>query len=114
MTPTPFHVEPDAAGFVEVPAAGTLSRTLYQDGAVKVIVFGFAEGEELSEHTASRPAIIQVLRGELELTLAGQAVTAREGAWVHMAAGLRHAVRARTPSVMLLTLLRSAEGSAGG
>ena len=27
-----------------------------------------------------------------------------EGAWIHVAAGLRHAVRARTPAVMLLTL----------
>jgi hypothetical protein len=31
-----------------------------------------------------------------------------------MAAGLRHAVRARTPSVMLLTLVRPAERPAGG
>ena len=114
MMSTPFHVEPDVARFVEVPAAGTLSRTLYQDEHVKVVVFGFAEGEELSEHTASRPAVIQVVRGEFELTLDGQAVTAREGGWVHMAAGLRHAVRARTPAVMLLTLLQSAEGPASG
>lgn len=107
-TPAPFHVEHDVAGFVEVPASGTLSRTLHHDDAVKVVVFGFAGGEELSEHTSSRPALIQVVRGELELTLAGQAVTAREGAWIHMTPGLRHAVRARTPAVMLLTLLSPA------
>ena len=105
---TPFQVEPDVAGFIEIPAAGTLSRTLHADDDVKVVVFGFAAGEELSEHTASRPAVIQVIRGELELTLAGEAVTAGPGAWVHMTAGLRHAVRAVTPAVMLLTLLRPA------
>jgi quercetin dioxygenase-like cupin family protein len=108
VTSIRYRVEPDAAGFVEVPSAGTLSRTLYQDDAVRVVVFGFAEGEELSEHTASRPAVIQVVRGELELTLAGEAVAAREGAWIHMDAGLPHAVRARTAAVMVLTLLRSA------
>ena len=108
MTVTPFHVEPDPAGFVEVPAAGTLSRTLHQDEDVKVVVFGFAQGEELSEHTSSRPAVIQVLRGELELTLAAEGVRAPEGAWIHMGAGLRHAVRASVPSVMLLTLLTPA------
>ncbi len=97
-----------------MPAAGTLSRTLHQDDDVKVVVFGFAAGEELSEHTSSRPAIIQVLRGELALTLAGEPVTAREGAWIHMAAGLRHAVRARVPSVMLLTLLSPGAAPAGG
>ena len=95
----PFHVEDDPAAFVEVPAAGTLSRTMHQDDDVKVVVFGFAAGEELSEHTASRPALIQVLSGALQLTL--------DGAWVHMPAGLRHAVRALEPSVMLLTLIRA-------
>lgn len=105
MIPAPFHVEPDPGAAMEVPAQGTLSRTLHADEDVKVVIFGFAQGEELSEHTSSRPAIIQVLRGELELTLGGEPVGAAEGAWIHMTAGLRHAVRAPVPSVMLLTLL---------
>lgn len=104
----PFHVENDPAALVEVPPAGTLSRTMHQDDDVKVVVFGFAAGEELSEHTASRPALIQVLSGELELTLGGEVVRAGAGTWVHMSAGLRHAVRALVPSVMLLTLVRAA------
>lgn len=62
MTPTPFHVEPDPAAAIEVPAVGTPSRTLHKDDDSRVVVFGFAEGEELSEHAASRPAVIQVLR----------------------------------------------------
>lgn len=107
MTP-PFLFEPDVARFIEIPPAGTLSRTLYADDDVRVVVFGFAAGEQLSEHTASRPAVIQVIRGELELTLDGEAVTAGPGAWIHMTAGLRHAVSAVTPTVMLLTLLPSA------
>ncbi len=113
MTDRPFHAEPDAAALVEIPAAGTLSRTIHQDDGIKVVVFAFAAGEELSEHTSSQPAIIQVLRGELALTLAGEPVTARAGAWIHMGAGLRHAVRADIPSVMLLTLLRPETAPAG-
>lgn len=114
MTSADFHAEDDPAAFVEVPPAGTLSRTLHSDDDLRVVVFGFAEGEELTEHTASRPAVIQVLRGELELTLGGEPVTAREGSWVHMSAGLRHAVRARTPSLMLLTLVGPAGGRPAG
>jgi 4-aminobutyrate aminotransferase-like enzyme len=53
-------------------------------------------GWELSEHTASLPAVLQMARGELDLTLAGETVAAREGAWIHIAAGLRHAARAHT------------------
>lgn len=110
MSTTPFHAEPDPAAFVTPPEAGTLSRTLHSDAGVRVVVFGFAEGEELTEHTSSRPAVIQVLRGELALTLAGEDVPAPTGSWVHMPAGMRHAVRAVTPSVMLLTLLTAAPG----
>lgn len=110
MASQPFHVEAAPTSFVEIPAAGTISRTLHDDGEIRVVVFGFAEGEQLTEHTSSRPAVIQVLRGRLDLVLDGQDVSAGEGAWIHMGAGLRHAVRARTASVMLLTLLARPEG----
>lgn len=114
MTRPSFDVRPEVAGLVEVPAAGTLSRTLHADDDIRVVVFGFAQGEVLTEHTSSRPAVIQVLRGELELTLAGEQVTARPGSWIRMGGGLRHAVRAVTPAVMLLTLYTAADpGTAG-
>jgi quercetin dioxygenase-like cupin family protein len=91
----------------DVPEEGILSRTLHADEDAKVVLFGFAEGEELSEHTASRPATIHVLSGELELTVAGDRLAGVPGTWLHMAAGVPHALRARVPSVMLLTLLGS-------
>lgn len=99
----------NVADGVEIQAAGTLSRTLYKDDDMKVVVFAFDSGEELSEHTSSSPAVIQVLRGHLQLTLDGDVVEAEAGSWVHMTAGLRHAVRATEPSVMLLTLLRDGD-----
>jgi len=47
----------DLAKEVQLPDKGILSRTLFNDDRLKVVVFGFAQGEELSEHTASMPAI---------------------------------------------------------
>jgi quercetin dioxygenase-like cupin family protein len=41
-----------------------LSHTLYNDEQAKIIVFGFAAGEELTAHTAPMPATIQILSGE--------------------------------------------------
>jgi hypothetical protein len=53
-----------------------------------------------------RPSISAGEReGEAKLTLGDDAVEARPGAWVHMARGLRHSIRAKTPVVMLLLLL---------
>ena len=48
----------DIASLVEIPPDGILTRTLYDDEQVKVILFGFDAGQELSEHTASMPAIL--------------------------------------------------------
>ena len=96
----------DLDGAGDVPAAGIHSQTVHSDGNVRLVLFAFASGEELSEHTASRPAIIHVLSGGFDLTLDGEPVEAPAGTVVHMAAGLRHALRAREPSRMLLTLIQ--------
>jgi quercetin dioxygenase-like cupin family protein len=94
----------------DIPADGILSRTIYNDDHVKVVLFGFGAGQELSEHTASMPAILQIVQGEAQLGLGDDTVEAGAGAWVHMPAQLRHSVRAKTPLVMLLLLLKASPG----
>jgi quercetin dioxygenase-like cupin family protein len=94
----------------DIPANGILSRTLHQDEQIKVVLFGFDAGQELSEHTASTPAILQIVKGEARLRLGNDTVEAHAGFWVHMPAQLRHAVQAKTPVVMLLVLLKQQAG----
>jgi quercetin dioxygenase-like cupin family protein len=96
----------DLAKQVDIPADGILSRTLYSDDHVKVVLFGFDAGQELSEHTASMPAILHIVQGEALLTLGDDSVEAPTGAWVHMRPQLQHSVYARTPLVMLLLLIK--------
>ena len=96
----------DLAQEVQPPDKGILSRTLFSDERLKAVAFGFAQGEELSEHTASMPAVLHFLQGEAKLTLGDDTLDARPGTWVHMPTGLRHSIQARTPVVMLLMLLK--------
>lgn len=96
----------DLAAKAEPPEEGILSRTIFQDEQLKAVVFGFAMDEELSEHTASVPAVIQILRGEGVIRLGSEAVGVAAGAWIHLPAGCPHAVRARSPMVMLLLMLK--------
>jgi quercetin dioxygenase-like cupin family protein len=96
----------DLARQLEPPVDGTLSRTLYQDDRLKAVLFGFAAGQELSEHTASAPAVMHFVSGEAAITLGDDAKDVGPGAWAHMAPGLPHSVRAKTPVVMLLLLLK--------
>jgi quercetin dioxygenase-like cupin family protein len=99
------HIVQLLEGFTP-PADGILSRTVFQNERLKVVLFGFAAGQELSEHTASVPAIMHFLSGEAAVTVGGQALTASAGTWVHMPAAMPHAIAARAPTVMLLLMLR--------
>ncbi|MFN8377843.1 MAG: cupin domain-containing protein [Anaerolineae bacterium] len=100
---------PDLAGLLnEIAPDSIVSRTFYQDDRVKAILFGFAPGQELSEHTAAVPAAIQILSGEASLTLGTEHYEASPGAWAHMAARLPHSVRAKTQVVMLLWMFTGA------
>ncbi len=87
-----------------IPSDSILSRTFF-NGENKAILFAFAAGQELSEHTASRPAILHFLQGEARLTLGGDEFSAQAGTWVHMPAQMAHSIYANTPVVMLLYLV---------
>ncbi len=96
----------DLAQTIEtIPTDSIVSRTIFKDNQLKVIVFAFAPGQELSQHTASVPAMIQILEGECDLTVGDTSYPGKPGAWVHMDAYTPHSVLARTPVKMLLIML---------
>jgi quercetin dioxygenase-like cupin family protein len=110
----PWTLIPDLAPYQTTPEDGTLSRTIFRDGQVKAVLFSFDAGQELSEHTAAMPAFIQIVQGQARLTLGDETVDVGAGAWIHMPAGLRHAVAARTPLVLLLLLMKGRPAADGG
>ncbi|TWU37384.1 cupin domain-containing protein [Novipirellula artificiosorum] len=92
---------------VDIPDDGTISKTLYQDDRLKVVLFGFAAGQELSEHTAAVPAVLQFLDGEATVTLGGDEFVSQPNTFVHMPANLPHSIAAKKPTRMLLLLLKT-------
>lgn len=102
----PFTYILDLAAEAEPPSDGILSRTIYQDDRLKAVIFGFGAGQELSEHTAAKPAMLFFVRGEGTVGLGDATREARAGTWVHMPAHLKHSITATTPLVMLLILLK--------
>lgn len=109
MTEKPYFLIDDLASQLpEIPPDSIVSRTFFSDDQTKVILFGFAAGQELSEHTASKPAILHFLSGEAQLTLGKDSYDARPGTWAHMPAQLPHSILARTPVTMLLMLVENA------
>jgi quercetin dioxygenase-like cupin family protein len=83
-----------------------VSRTLLKEPAGTITLFAFDAGQSLSEHTTPHTALVQVLDGEFEITLAGENKRVAKGQVLLMPAGKPHALVAEVPSTMLLTMIR--------
>ena len=90
----------------------------YQDGAIvsreivkkptgTVTVFAFDMGQGLSEHTAPFDALVQVLEGEVEITISGKPHSLQGGELILMPANQPHALKALKRFKMILTMIRS-------
>ena len=90
-------VIPDLKAEVDVPSGGILSRTLYGDDLVTLTAFAFDAGQELREHTAARPVIVEVLDGTAEIGIGDEVHTLGAGGWVLLPARTPHSVVAVTP-----------------
>ena len=103
----PYIFIPDlSAELPELPPDSIISRTFHQDDLLKAILFSFAQGQELSEHTASVPAIIHILEGEADIKLGIDRFIAHQGAWMYLEPNLPHNVYAKTPLRMLLIMIK--------
>lgn len=83
---------------------GIVSRTLLRTATSRVVLFGFAEGQELTEHTSTQHATVQILSGQCEFSLAGKPHALHAGDFLYMPPNLPHALKATTQFAMLLTL----------
>jgi quercetin dioxygenase-like cupin family protein len=98
------HIEALGA-LIEVAPDATVSRTALRGEGVRVVLFAFDAGQELSEHTAAVPILLQVLDGRLRVGADGEQVELTPGALVHIGSRVPHDVLALEPSRMVLTML---------
>ena len=96
-----------AAGFVAYQEGAVVSREILRRPTGNVTIFAFDAGEGLSEHTAPFDALLQVLEGGAEVTIAGTPHQLQGGEMILLPAGQPHAVRAPQRFKMMLTMIRS-------
>lgn len=114
------HNTPTGADFTAIPNIESLiasitpdsivSRSVYQGPNLRIILFGFAAGQELSEHTSSKEAVLHFLSGAAAVTLGkaaegGETVAAQPGTLIRMRPHLPHTVVAQTDTLMLLSMI---------
>jgi quercetin dioxygenase-like cupin family protein len=95
----------DLADLIERAPDSTVSRTVLRAEGVRVVLFAFDAGQELTEHTAAIPILLQVLDGRLRVGADGEQVELVPGGVVHIGARVPHAILALEPSRMVLTML---------
>src|SRR5574340_1695997 len=83
------------AELVGYQAGSVVSRTIIDKPVGTVTLFAFDEGEGLSEHTAPFDALVYVLDGAAEISIAGIPHQVVAGEMLIMPARRPHALRAR-------------------
>jgi quercetin dioxygenase-like cupin family protein len=90
---------------VQHSAAGIVSRTVLQSPELRVVLFAFAEGQELTLHSSRRRALVQILEGSCLFFYNEQWQRLAAGTVLHLPPNHPHAVKAASGSFsMLLTL----------
>ena len=84
-----------------------VSRQVIKETGGNVTVFAFAAGQGLSEHTAPFDALVHILDGEADVSIAGTRYRLAAGDAIVLPAGRPHALDAVTAFKMALTMIRS-------
>ncbi|MFO8110745.1 MAG: cupin domain-containing protein [Thermoplasmata archaeon] len=91
---------------IEVQSEAMVSRTLIQGNGGTVTLFAFDEEQSLSEHTTPFDAMVQIIKGNMEVVLRGEEHSIEAGRCIIMPANVPHSLKALEPSKMLLTMIR--------
>ena len=84
-----------------------VSKTILDKNTGTVTLFAFAKGQGLSEHTTPFDAMVIVLDGTAEITIAGNPLTVKTGETIIMPANQPHALQADERFKMMLVMIRS-------
>ena len=95
------------ADLVTYQDGSVVSKTLIAKKTGTVTLFAFAQGQGLSEHTAPFDAMVCVLDGTADVTIAGRELRVGTGEMIIMPANVPHALEAEEPFKMMLTMIRS-------
>ena len=97
----------DLAKLAPYSDGSVVSKSLINRPTGSATMFSFDKGEGLSEHSAPFDALILVVDGEAEITLAGKPHRLKSGQMLVMPSGIPHAGQAVGRFKMLLFLAKT-------
>lgn len=95
----------DLKSLVAYQDGQVVSRTLAQGKPINITLFAFAKDEEISSHASEGDAMVQILDGTAEITIGTEKFIVNEGETIVMPANVPHALLAKKPFKMILTVV---------
>ncbi|KRN18178.1 cupin domain-containing protein [Lacticaseibacillus camelliae] len=99
----------DLKQLIDLADGEVTSRTLVQRPDLTLTLFAVGTGEEIGGHEAAGDAMVNVLSGVAEITIADQAYMVAAGQTIVIPAGQRHSLYAKEGFQMLLTVVKPAQ-----
>ena len=97
----------DLAGLVSYQDDAVVSKEIIKKKEGTVTVFAFDKGQGLSEHTAPFDALVYVVDGKVEITIAGKPLELKAGEMIIMPANKTHALKAVEQFKMMLVMIKA-------
>ncbi len=86
------------------PEAGVLSKVIWKSEVCQYSLFCLVANTEISEHTSTRHATVQVIEGTGSLTLNSEQIPLTPGVFIFMEANAPHSLVATSNLAFVLTL----------
>jgi quercetin dioxygenase-like cupin family protein len=83
-----------------------VSKIIYKNEHTILTLFALSQGQSIAEHTTPFDALVQILDGEAEISIGGKKSQFKSGESIIMPANTPHALYAKTPYKMLLTMMK--------
>ena len=83
-----------------------VSKIIYKDDHTILTLFALDQEQSIAEHTTPFSAMVQILDGTAEITIGGKKNKFSCGESIIMPANIPHALYAKTPYKMLLTMMK--------
>jgi quercetin dioxygenase-like cupin family protein len=96
----------ELADLVSYQSKAVVSRTIISKKTGTVTVFSFDESEGLSEHVVPFDALVCILDGEAEITIAGKPFRLVKGQMIIMPANKPHSLKAIKKFKMMLVMIK--------
>lgn len=91
---------------IEYTSGGVVSKLVVNSKGGNVTLFSFDKGQGLTEHSAAFDALVQVIDGEVEITMDGKLHNLKKGDCIIMPANVPHALQAVESFKMILTMIK--------